>query len=1401
MDPLRSIDMERDGLSPAPASAGASNFEPGTTAGDGGSSGAPGAGGTSSGGAEGDPDAVANFCASVSNGCEPVRSSEHLPGRSLPPVQTTVVETVTPAEIYELFSAACGTCHRRDPSASNGHWSIKGPIDLIEGDGEGSIGVGQNAIDRIRSADPDEVMPPRRGGAGGVRPPDADTAALLETLEEWVAAGRDPGGLNREKTAEPPFFRDPEGVSEDLTNIGNCLPAPEMVGCAEGEARRLDAKFAAMRSYGDLPDRLEETDLFTFDAAALAQRRVIAYAPTYTLFSDGAKKMRHVRVPAGQSIRYNRQVRDFDIPENTRFYKTFLREVVGKDGRRSYRKIETRIIVVRPDRVEVDGSRTSRTLFGTYLWSLDEARAELVKDPYNDQTPFRDLLLRHVIDEELALANGFDPDTEAGIDAALGADDARRASGLAPTVDAGIDGARQLTRGYALPGRDRCVQCHMGSRTGVLTANGSVPNASFILGFNPYQVDRRPEDAGGVFDGPVGPDELTQLRRFIDYGLITGVELPVPGETTVFKLETSLEPDPAVASEARVAARYPRNDYELEAQGYMMGNCAFCHNPGGFPSVENPSLEAVLNFYPSLATNGGIFRFPLETFSPRTARGSTFDARFYYLSPSLFERDDGSAVEGGPTPKFFTGQGGRSVFVVAPWRSLLFRNVHTPFTYGHDGAIHPHMPLNVPGHDPRAAQIMGDWMLSIPAKLKPGARNAQSFLGHPPSDGNPAGTDQPWEEVSSEDPAFREYEEAARLRVEAFHSASIWPYEDYAARCPAGAVAHCTDAEEGPHAYIGALAFPVDTADVVAPEMRLPPRTEQPNDEDFLVAQRSDADGAPLGPAHVTLRQAELSDDERRLAVGFRDFIPDRPSWVARDLTSRPGEWVPRRSEWAELLSSAEAFVPPPLDLTDLPPNAIERARAEHEKRRSAARELYPLLSGFRIGEELRSFALSKGSEFAYGLWQEPRSNETVAGEGARCEVALAGARRVKDLDAGETPRWLVEYEAVLARLAEQGRLDAAVLRGLPDRLVYSQPPGEIFFELICSNCHGREADSESLLGTTMLELTGGRTRVANLRDGLFGAEGANRAAVFPGPSFPGETTETMAVRYLLWMGLGGTEAIIPQIVLNRVGATRPLGVDRISNPSVQATPNMLSNAVGFCQATLGIGPRRGAYLGFDHEIEGPGFPEYDARRNGSLDFGFTESPLVAVNGDAELWLKACALGNPPPIRVVELGPCGLRPTDNQCKNDAPRFVITGAYWPDIDGEWVFPNETRFGDHRARVVEGLRSDNLLPWCVKRPADAVGVGALEAAWRAGPHPSEAPPYCPTGLFQGYVDAAQNIEVHWLEVQPLSVPDPRRDAWATRGAMNVGASVFLYLDALSKGELVRKPAFDACALPGG
>src|SRR5207342_3202821 len=117
----------------------------------------------------------------------------------------------------------------------------------------------------------------------------------------------------------------PEEVASSLTNIGTCLHAAAIVGRAQTEVDELDASFAAATQ---IPPRLDQTDLTTFDSETLARSGVIAFAPAYPLFSDHARKVRHVRVPRGQALQFDEEAQEFAIPPNTRVYKTFFKRVM-----------------------------------------------------------------------------------------------------------------------------------------------------------------------------------------------------------------------------------------------------------------------------------------------------------------------------------------------------------------------------------------------------------------------------------------------------------------------------------------------------------------------------------------------------------------------------------------------------------------------------------------------------------------------------------------------------------------------------------------------------------------------------------------------------------------------------------------------------------------------------------------------------------------------------------------------------------------------------------------------------------------------------------------------------------------------------------------------------------------
>ncbi|HVZ31677.1 MAG TPA: hypothetical protein VG963_04580, partial [Polyangiaceae bacterium] len=1059
----------------------------------------------------------------------------------------------------------------------------------------------------------------------------------------------------------------------------------------------LDQMFAQAT---ELPDRLEQTDLFTLDSAELARHGVVAYAPGYPLWSDDAKKLRMVRVPRGSSIQLDKERQQFLIPSNTRFYKTFLKRVIDGEGRESYRKMETRLIVARPDDDTKDGLDRSTALFGTYAWNDDETEAVLVREPLRDGEPFVDHVVTYFLDEQKVEQLIEQGETDLTT----------------------ILKDPKLSRHYAMPGSERCLHCHMGS-----------PTQSFVLGFTPLQIRRRPQGEGGVSE-PSAADELTQLERLMAYGVITG--LSNPNEVT--SLEDSQ------------GARKPRNEHELVAQGYMLGNCSHCHNPRGFPSFAAPELRDVLDFLPGPTTTDGvahgIFQFPLDQFSPRIHRGINQDIPIAYVSPSLYDLKSGYAEN------FKEGEGaglrsedwreGKFIActdigfapLVAPWRSLIYRNVETPFSYSEDYAIFPHMPRDTAGYDCRARQLLGTWMVSIPATWKganqpviPGdVFNQDTFLSSfPGANYDPADvTDraQPYVESKPGDPTFDARQSEAEERVAAFQESVR--YQD------------CPD----------------PTFDIVDPEVE--------------AGHRVVPDGEPEWYPRPECRIPKLA-------------IPERPHWFVADLTENPGDWQPRRGDWEDKLVKA-----------DVPKMSEVALTADQETAANDWRNVRLLTGvdawseagapteaddGIHFTDDLRQFALQ--TPFPLGVWLD------------KAGCTFPGVAKASAYTGDKRPRWMDDNDEVKAD---------------PDAPIYTIAPGAQVFNTICSNCHGPKADARGRMADTIADLTGGNTRVANLADGIFGPvsdPGANRARVFGDVASGDVTADDWAARYLLWMGLGGTQRSIPRAVLTVVANTRVLGVLRPPAGIGEVGANMLAVAEFLCTDVLpfrpwGLGSAVGRGIPFDVRR---GAVDNDYKVGGSQAF----FALMYKNGDSEFWERTCTLNNAAPVRQVRF----------VFDKKEPRFelAMVDHYERDIDDTlvkdtnqngsrktqalpWlyqrqVYPSDIAIGDHRGRVQEVLDSKNLMPWCVLRPTTPDELAALvEEFHRERPSDPSDPPYCADEL----AGATPKTQAH---AGPLFDVADARD-WVRRGAMNAGLSVFAYLDALAKGQTPRPVEYDHC-----
>jgi mono/diheme cytochrome c family protein len=1072
----------------------------------------------------------------IAPACNPAHASEDLRPRAdltaggVPGMMMGAQQTVPTKELFSRFNTICGNCHVTGTSGGK-HTSEETFATVVD----------ETWLAAMESDDPAICMPQPAalGTPCSVRRNEPDMQALIDNMKAWIAQGRptdqytyEDQGASKGNTAADYMFA--PAVAAAMTNLGNCIPNKEAYAISTGGVMEsMDEVFAGATA---LPKTIAETDLITFDSETLAANGVIAYVPTYPLWSDGSGKLRHIRVPRGQTVKFDKDKQTFDIPANTRFYKTFFRKVVDRTGVLRNRKMETRLIVARPPIEHPDGTVDQTALFGTYIWSADETSAKLTDLTYRDGNPFPDETLTYYTDEleyQDILNNGVGPGTDATYDARL---------------QAVLDEHPGLEQRYGVPGKIRCLQCHQGS-----------PTKDFVLGFFPLQVARRADGTGGTYE-PTGDDEVTQLQRLIDYGVISGMASPAD----VLPLEQS------------EGTRKPRTEGELKAQAYMVGNCAHCHNPRGFPSIAKPALAGVLNFMPD-ADKGGVFEFKFDTVSPVRQRGANGDVSIPYITPSLNDYpvatddlvriDNGISVDpangGQPTwtPKFYAGNGVREdcsggssplkrAFcrdrtsgpsdVPAPWMSLIYRNVDTPYQYFDDFVPFPHMPMHTPGYDCRAPRIMAEWMVGLPARLQ----DLKS---------------QPYQEVHPGDPDYAIAVDDANDRLKPYHDGIRYQY--------------CQD---------------VLSADILDPIPSTGPY--QPDTTRFTFQGTPPFD--PTRPGEYV-----------QPSIG----VPYHDHWFEYDPTEPNGEWSPRRPDWKKVVVDQEDDITP----------------ADGEAKTVPADELrqrhvtIDAINAATLSSELQTYARKK---IPFGLWQV--KPECAAKLAAQDKVSKFLAAPTGDGCGSNACDWI-------------SRTNPA-----PDRAVYQSTPGAMIYRHICFNCHGPNADGKGLQGDALASASDGKARPADFRDGLFGpmaSPGANLLKVFSA-AMPGSTSATdaeqWASRYMAWMALGGTLRRIPQDIIHQVEATTVLGEHRQSLFKLpgagQVSANMLNLAKALCALVL-PDPIADNFLFPDYgdTFKNDRYPPYNILPK--------ESPFITTNGDKDMWLTLCSQFSPQVIRVYTL--------------------------------------------------------------------------------------------------------------------------------------------------------------------
>jgi mono/diheme cytochrome c family protein len=1204
---------------------------------------------------------------------------------------------VLESDLFQRFLPICGPCHGPAVDQGQGGFQILTAADFqAQMSGDAGRAILAHVTQGVCPSPPmpaaaNDTMPPcgsPNSAPNYMSRSDGDPVKQFgDLVTAWLKAGSPSqftvgaaGTSSGDAGASNPYALT-NVAGNTMTNLGNCVPSG--LAMVNDKAAALDAKFASAQAKGGgsavdaigLPEHLGDTDLFTLDSSTLAQYGVIAYAPGYPLWSDNAGKLRHVRVPRGASIHFNKATQQFEIPPNTRFYKTFMKQIVDTDGSYRYRKIETRLILARPDVNNPDGTAQEQTaLFGSYKWRDDESDAILVQTPLNNGEPFGDTLFLYDIDEPLA-------------------------ADLLTTQPADSDLVRlHAARHYAIPGSPRCIQCHMGS-----------PSQSFVLGFTPLQINRRPTGVGGTIEA-TGDDELSQLQRLIDAGVITGVDSP----SDVLPLEQSQ------------GSRAPRNDYELVAQGYLLGNCTHCHNPRGFPTVQNPVLTDVLNFLPG--PTGGIFEFPLERYSPRIGRGLSGTTLIPYVTPSLVDLPRLDPQTGGPAPDVFVGGQGEGHTVTsdqsrvnwviyAPWRSILYRNVDSAFAYTDDLALYPHMPMNTPGYDPRGKQILSDWMVSIPAVRKhpelveyayqtSGTQNINSSIVDT--------TPQPYAEVLPGDPRYPAALAAAQQRLEILHT-GINP-----------AVTLSPTFGGAYSRYADMLAD--QTADIIDPKVLQDPECN------------------PI-PA-----------PNRPLTTQSPYPLPLHPHWVVTDLTGPPGQWAPRQTNWPQVLVEQQPVKPPGIQQCANAPSGAQQAYQDE-------------LDAIGL---LQTATLAQVEDYTtkpipFGLWQQQTgcdlSQQPKAG-------SFQGAQRPQWMGAALTPDDAPVYvespgAAIFKMICINCHGPKEDSNGRLAQNLATMTGGQA----LVANWHDGLFGPPNAPGANIAPVFG----TAELP-----APGADPG--FTGPStnwtLPGapDADDVRAARYLAWMGLGGTSVNIPTELLEIVAVTKVLDQHRVLNAAALSA-NMLSQAKALCLGLLGSA--------FPGE---PPANTLDPTK-GYLQSQQLPKSVIPANGDGEMWLRLCSLANPPPIHVLKevggrLVVGQIIVSGNlSLETNAPGMLIAPDKYPA--GSPV-GNATGGIDSYRKACQSAADCPATETCDASTKTCLN----EWPWCMDPSedPGNAPsgvPVCPQAVLQ----ASHNCRTAcgqsstcdttaYPDAPTTCIDDATASRWAVRGAINAGFAVYLY-----------------------
>jgi hypothetical protein len=271
-----------------------------------------------------------------------------------------------------------------------------------------------------------------------------------------------------------------------------------------------------------------------------------------------------------------------------------------------------------------------------------------------------------------------------------------------------------------------------------------------------------------------------------------------------------------------------------------------------------------------------------------------------------------------------------------------------------------------------------------------------------------------------------------------------------------------------------------------------------------------------------------------------------------------------------------------------------------------------------------------------------------------------------------------------------------------------------------------------------------------------------------------GVTTDDLTARYMAWMSLGGTEKHLPQDVLAEVSASPVLGLQR-NHISLVGTPDMLRLGLTLCEQIIGADPQQVTE-----------FPVGDLISTGRYSWSQV-SGLIDSNGDAEMWLRVCNLGNRSVVRVITVGTW----TATTALADLKVSEYQLYYAADASGKDLY-GQNPVMDHTGSIQTGVTPQNLFPMCVKKPSDPTQLGYATTFLQGNPVLRQnVIPFCPDGFVQ---------TSNKLVVDPDTGDNVDGRKWAARGAINGALAVFLYLNGVESNPATRQPLNTQCNLIG-